>query len=107
MRVENLSEIADAMARLRANPPTALLDEPVTYRDLLEGGEGLPPTDGVELTGESIHVVTRPSGTEPKLKCYLEVVLSPTDSSAGTAARTMATALLAGLREEMAAALGM
>ena len=106
VRVENLSEITDAMARLRANPPTHLLDEPVTYRDLLDGGEGLPPTDGVELTGESIHVVARPSGTEPKLKCYLEVVLTPSDSSAGTAARTLATGLLKGLREQMADALG-
>ncbi|RMB62253.1 phospho-sugar mutase [Tessaracoccus antarcticus] len=106
VRVENLSEITDAMARLRANPPTELLDEPVAYRDLLEGGEGLPPTDGVELTGESIHVVARPSGTEPKLKCYLEVVLSPADSSTGTAARTLAAGLLKGLREQMATALG-
>lgn len=106
VRVENLSEIADAMARLRANPPKELLDEPVTYRDLLEGGEGLPPTDGVELTGESIHVVARPSGTEPKLKCYLEVVLPPADSSGGTAARTLAAGLLKGLRDQMADALG-
>ena len=83
-----------------------MLDEPVSYRDLLEGGEGLPPTDGVELTGGSIHVVARPSGTEPKLKCYLEVVLSPADSSSGTAARTLAAGLLKGLREQMATALG-
>ncbi|MEO7589522.1 MAG: phospho-sugar mutase [Arachnia sp.] len=106
VRVENISEIADAMARLRANPPKELLEEPVSYRDLLEGGEGLPPTDGVELTGKSIHVVARPSGTEPKLKCYLEVVLSPADSSSGTAARTLAAGLLKGLREQMATALG-
>ena len=106
VRVENLSEITDAMARLRANPPTHLLDEPVTYRDLLDGSEGLPPTDGVELTGESIHVVARPSGTEPKLKCYLEVVLPPADSIGGTAARTLAGGLLKGLREQMAEALG-
>ncbi len=106
VRVENLSEIAEAMARLRANPPSHLLDEPVTYRDLLEGSEELPPTDGVELTGESIHVVTRPSGTEPKLKCYLEVVLPPADSSGGTAARTLAAGLLKGLRGQMAEALG-
>ncbi|MGV8845693.1 phospho-sugar mutase [Tessaracoccus sp.] len=106
VRVENLSEITDAMARLRANPPTTLLDEPVAYHDLLEATEDLPATDGVELTGESIHVVTRPSGTEPKLKCYLEVVLSPSDSGSGTAARTLAAGLLKGLREQMSEALG-
>ncbi len=106
VRVENLSEITDAMARLRSNPPSHLLDEPVTYRDLLDGSDALPPTDGVELTGESIHVVARPSGTEPKLKCYLEVVLPPDDSSGGTAARTLAAGLLKGLRQQMAEALG-
>lgn len=106
VRVEDLSEIADAMARLRANPPEELLGEPVTYRDLLESSEDLPPTDGVELTGESVHVVARPSGTEPKLKCYLEVVLPAADSSDGTAARTQAAALLERLRGQMAKALG-
>ncbi len=106
VRVEDLSEIVDAMERLRANPPTHLLEEPVAYHDLLKGSDTLPPTDGVELTGESIHVVARPSGTEPKLKCYLEVVLPPVDSAEGTAARTLAAGLLNGLREQMAEALG-
>ena len=60
--------------RLRGNPPTQLLGEPVTVVDLAHGSETLPPTDGIELTGPRVHVVARPSGTEPKLKCYLEVI---------------------------------
>ena len=43
-----------------------------TVVDLADGSPDLPPTDGVLITGESIKVVVRPSGTEPKLKCYLE-----------------------------------
>jgi phosphomannomutase len=37
-------------------------------------GVNLPSTDGVILTTESYRVIIRPSGTEPKLKCYLQVV---------------------------------
>ena len=40
--------------------------------DLAAGTDDLPPTDAVLLSGESLKVVVRPSGTEPKLKCYLE-----------------------------------
>jgi len=106
VRVKDLSLIADAMARLRANPPATLLGEPVTVTDLVGGTPSLPPTDAVELTGPSLHVVARPSGTEPKLKCYLEVRESPADSEDLVAARTRAGQRLAQLRAEMAAALG-
>ncbi|MEU6716141.1 phospho-sugar mutase [Nonomuraea sp. NPDC046802] len=76
-RVADLSLIADAMTRLRAHPPTALGGrEVVGADDLAKGDGGLPPTDGLRyrLAGDA-RVVVRPSGTEPKLKCYLEVVV--------------------------------
>ena len=106
VRVADLSIIADAMARLRGNPPTTLLGDPVRVHDLRDGGD-LPPTDGVELTGDWVHVVARPSGTEPKLKCYLEarVPIEASQADLG-AARARAAEMLAGLRTEMAAALG-
>ena len=44
--------------------------------DLGEGYDGLPPADGLMLfTAANDRVIIRPSGTEPKLKCYLEVIL--------------------------------
>jgi phosphomannomutase len=66
------------MARLRAEPPISLAGGEVTaVQDLAEGSvatTGLPPTDGVLLaTADDARVIVRPSGTEPKLKCYLEV----------------------------------
>ncbi|GAB3820148.1 phospho-sugar mutase [Tessaracoccus terricola] len=106
VRVEELSVIADAMARLRADPPAELLGEPVTVVDLAAGSEALPATDAVELTGRRLHVVARPSGTEPKLKCYLELVLTPQESADAAAARARAAGELEQLRAEMAAALG-
>lgn len=104
VRVADLSIIAQAMARLRGNPPAALLGEPVTVADLLPGSPKLPPTDAIELTGPRVHVVARPSGTEPKLKCYLEVRMDPSDDVSRS--REAAADLLRQLRQEMATALG-
>jgi len=106
VRVEDLSLISDAMARLRSNPPSVLLGEPVTVTDLLTGGD-LPPTDGVRLAGETLRVVVRPSGTEPKLKAYLEVRASAEASQDVRAARELAADRITRLRAEMSAALGL
>ncbi len=87
VRVEDLEVIAAAMASLRARPPEALGgDEVVEAADLAEGWAGLPPTDGLLYrTAGGSRVVVRPSGTEPKLKCYLEAVVpvSGEDLAAG------------------------
>ena len=76
-RVEEIEQIASGMARLRAQPPSVLAGPPVVeVSDLSQGYRGLPPTDGVlVLTEAGDRVIARPSGTEPKLKCYLEVIL--------------------------------
>jgi len=79
VRVPDNSLIADAMARLRADPPTSLGGRDVMAMDDLEkGADGLPPTDGLRFTMEDARVIIRPSGTEPKLKCYLQVVVPVT-----------------------------
>ncbi|QDP95675.1 phospho-sugar mutase [Microlunatus elymi] len=111
VRVEDMTIIADAMTRLRDHPPTELADQPVTVQDLAAGVDlgpagVLPPTDGVLITGESIKVVARPSGTEPKLKCYLEARV-PTEDRSVDDAQTTAAGVLRQLRKEMAAALGL
>ncbi len=76
VRVEDLAVIAAAMARLRAAPPARLAGRPVLeVRDLLHGEGDLPPSDVLVLRLEGARVVVRPSGTEPKLKAYLEAVV--------------------------------
>jgi phosphomannomutase len=69
--------VIGTMARLRERPPRYLGGANVTdVADLAAGIDGLPPTDGVRLrTADDSRVVVRPSGTEPKVKCYLEVVI--------------------------------
>lgn len=106
VRVDRLSLITSMMTRLRADPPARLGGRPVTsFDDLSHGADGLPPTDGLRfrLDGGS-RVVIRPSGTEPKLKCYLEVVL-PVDDDI-TTVRARAAAELDALRADLSTALG-
>jgi phosphomannomutase len=79
VRVPDISLIADAMGRLRADPPTVLGGRGVVRMDdLQKGADGLPPTDGLRFTMKDARVIIRPSGTEPKLKCYLQVVVPVT-----------------------------
>ena len=101
VRVTDLADIGAAMDRLRAAPPTTLGGFPVErVDDLAEGDGGLPPTEGLRYRlGDGARVIVRPSGTEPKLKCYLECVV-PVDAAAGVdASRISAAARLDALRD--------
>ena len=75
LRLPTPELIASAVDSLRADPPRDLGGVPVeAIVDLTDGADGLPPTDGILLRLPSARVIVRPSGTEPKVKCYLEVV---------------------------------
>ncbi|MFC4586617.1 phospho-sugar mutase [Sphaerisporangium corydalis] len=107
VRVEDLSLITGAMERLRSRPPEALGGLAVlSVDDLSEGGGGLPPTDGLRyrLAGGA-RVIVRPSGTEPKLKCYLEVVV-PAEGDVATA-RSQAEQALTTLKSDLSATLNL
>jgi phosphomannomutase len=107
VRVRDLTLIQQAMARLRERPPTTLTGQPVTVTDLAPGSAELPPTDGVRIVGDAVSVVVRPSGTEPKLKCYLEVRIDRERSQDLVAARAEADRLLQGVRAEITEVLGL
>lgn len=102
VRVEDLSFISDAMDRLRSGgAPAKLAGSPVVdVFDLMDGasdgnGGKLPPTNGLIFkTAADDRVVVRPSGTEPKLKCYCEVVIPvPAEEPVEVARRTAAERL--------------
>jgi len=83
---DGLERMREIMARVRAAPPAALLGRPVTaVEDLRDGARGLPPSDVLVLRADGARVVIRPSGTEPKLKAYLEVVVDGDRAAAGSA----------------------
>ncbi|MFC4082519.1 phospho-sugar mutase [Amycolatopsis samaneae] len=93
LRVTDLAVRGRIMARLRAEPPSSLAGVPVTMEDLL------PDADVLRLTGEGLRVVIRPSGTEPKLKAYLQSARPP--SSELAASREAAAARLTALRADV------
>ena len=97
VRADDPALIADAMRRLRAAPPAALLGRPVTTVDDL-----LPDADVLRIRAGGVRVVVRPSGTEPKLKAYLEVVVPPDRATPLEIARAAAATDLAALRAELA-----
>jgi phosphomannomutase len=104
VRVDDLTLISDAMTRLRAAPPASLLGRPVQSADLARED---PPVDAVRLLGDGVRVIVRPSGTEPKLKAYLETVVPVHDDAGLLAARGRGEDELDQLRAEMSAALGL
>ena len=90
--VDGPERMASRVQRLRDDPPATLAGETITTIEDLAAGERLPPTDAVILRGRGLRVVVRPSGTEPKLKTYIEVVEPPTpelDASRSHAAQRL------------------
>ncbi|WP_457966403.1 phospho-sugar mutase [Arthrobacter sp. D1-29] len=107
IRVANLGLLDAMMNRLRVSPPESFGSSVVeSFVDLAEGSGSLPPTDGLlYLTRDGTRVIIRPSGTEPKLKCYLEVI-HPVESAAELphvrqAARTALDQVLGDVREAL------
>lgn len=107
VRVSDLDQIDAALERMRSHPPEAVAGRAVTAaEDLASGVEGLPPTDGLRyrLEGDA-WIVVRPSGTEPKLKAYAEVMVPVAESVA--AARDLAEGELARVRAAIPAMTGL
>ena len=75
LRVSDLSVIGKITAGLRANPPASIGDEPVLFEDYSARTDAMK-TDALIFSSESIKIIVRPSGTEPKLKCYLQASAS-------------------------------
>ncbi|ROS40219.1 phospho-sugar mutase [Amycolatopsis thermoflava] len=99
LRVTDLSVRGQLMARLRKSPPTELAGAAVEMEDLL------PETDALRIAGGGLRVVIRPSGTEPKLKCYLQVTRPVADEAALADVRVDAMSTMAALRTEVEALL--
>jgi phosphomannomutase len=103
VRVADLAQIPPVMERLRSAPPRELGTVHVSQvDDLARGDGGLPPTDGVRwFLADRSRVIVRPSGTEPKLKVYLEAVEPVGSPDRLVAARRIAAQRLADLGTAM------
>jgi phosphomannomutase len=111
VRFDDVVLIPATMERLRTNPPATLGGLAVRQvDDLAAGSEELPPTDGLRYRlADDARVVVRPSGTEPKVKCYLEVVVpvEPGDEDGVDAARIVAAGRLDAIRGDVQRAAGL
>lgn len=109
IRVADLGLLDAMMNRLRVTPPESFGSSAVeVFTDLAEGSELLPPTDGlVYLTRDLTRVIIRPSGTEPKLKCYLEVIHHVGTAAELPEARQAARAALDEVLQDVSEALGL
>ena len=83
IRVTDMSAITHLLTGLRANPPREIAGRAVeSIDDLAAPSDGLPPTDGLRIwLAGGIRIIVRPSGTEAKMKCYIEVVTATSDES--------------------------
>jgi phosphomannomutase len=76
VRTTNVQQITEILGKFRNQTPTQIAGfELIQFDDLESPKDHLPPTNGVRmfLAGD-IRIIVRPSGTEPKIKCYIEVV---------------------------------
>ena len=97
------------MQRLRETPPASLGGLAVErIDDLSLGSDALPPTDGLRFAlADGARVIVRPSGTEPKVKCYLEVVIAVDPEDGVDAARIAAAGRLDAIKGDIKVAAGL
>jgi phosphomannomutase len=111
VRFSDLDQIPATVQRLREQPPTSLGGLAVErVDDLSLGSADLPPTDGLRLVlADRARVIVRPSGTEPKVKCYLEVVVAVEEGveDGVDAARIAAAGRLDAIRADVQRAAGL
>ena len=109
VRFEDVTAIAATMRRLREAPPVSLGGLAIErIDDLSQGSATLPPTDGLRFVlAGGARVIVRPSGTEPKVKCYLEVVLRVDPEDGVDAARIAAAGRLDAIKGDLRVAAGL
>ncbi len=109
VRFDDLAAIPATMQRLRQSPPASLGGLAVErIDDLSQGSDTLPPTDGLRFAlADNARVIVRPSGTEPKLKCYLEVVIAINPDDGVDAARIAAAGRLDAIKGDLRLAAGL
>ena len=83
IRVNSINEVAQLMGGLRNNPPKEIAGRLVeSIEDLEKPTNDLPPTDGLRIwLAGGTRIIIRPSGTEAKMKCYVEVIAKDSPSA--------------------------
>jgi phosphomannomutase len=100
-----LARVEDVMAELRARPPATVAGRPLVDVEDLAVAKRFPvPADVLVWTLDGARAVVRPSGTEPKLKCYAEAVVA-VDGDVVDGARQRASRIVDEVLEDLASLL--
>ena len=104
--VDGLARMQAAVDALADSPPATLAGARVGEMVDLRLGRDLPPTDGVVVRSAGLRLIVRPSGTEPKLKCYAEAVVPVRQGGDLAAARAEGSRLVAAVLDDAAGLVG-
>jgi phosphomannomutase len=104
--VDGLARMQAAVDAVAGSPPATLAGAPVGEVVDLRLGRDLPPTDGVVVRSTGLRLIVRPSGTEPKLKCYAEAVVPVSQGGDLAAARAEGSRLVAAVLDDAAGLVG-
>jgi len=89
-------KMAGVMAAVTSNPPPKMCGASLRSVENLADGLRLPPTTGIVIHYEDdMRIIVRPSGTEPKVKAYIEVIEPVADAQGVDSARSRAEQHLA------------
>ena len=70
---DGMEKMKEILANIRRNPPKEIDGQPLIFDDFAQGLFGLPKSDVLRFKNEDYRIIIRPSGTEPKMKIYLQV----------------------------------
>ena len=70
---DGMEKMKEILANIRKNPPKEIDGQPLVFDDFAQGLFGLPKSDVLRFKNEDYRIIIRPSGTEPKMKIYLQV----------------------------------
>ena len=88
---DGMVRMQEILADIRKNPPKEIDGRTLKFDDFSQGLYGLPKSEVLRFKNENYRIIIRPSGTEPKMKIYLQAKgLDKTDAS-----KKIATALSA------------
>lgn len=69
---DGMEKMKEILANIRKNPPKEIEGQPLAFDDFSQGLYGLPKSDVLHFKNDECRLIIRPSGTEPKMKIYLQ-----------------------------------